>query len=54
MPGRANTVSVTTASDSSAAKVKPNAETTASSALRRMWRRTTCHGRMPLARAVRT
>jgi hypothetical protein len=54
MPGRANTVSVWMAPESSRPACRPITVETGRSALRSTWRRSTTLGGRPLARAVRT
>ena len=54
MPGRLNTLSVTTTPEISSAKPLPITVTTGTAALRSAWRSSTPLSLMPLARAVRT
>ena len=54
MPGHANTVSVSTAPESSRPAWRPTIVAIGSIAFRKMWRASTTRGGSPLARAVRT
>ena len=54
MPGRLNTLSVTTTPEINSAKPVPITVMTGTAALRSAWRSSTPLSLMPLARAVRT